>query len=96
MPMIELRASPDDRKLINQIADRALADLKHYPDSKLALLMDIEACHENGCPLDLDGLLAAKPDAPAHHLVGADVEELQPQAVVLPQAQPARRECLAV
>jgi hypothetical protein len=45
--------------LIEKIAERALALIPSYPDPKRTLIMDIQACHCNGCPLDLTGLLAA-------------------------------------
>lgn len=36
----------------------------------MSLEMDIVACHRNGCPLDLDGLLAADDFNLAHDVVG--------------------------
>ena len=42
---------------INAICDRAI---KEVDRPKLDLAMDIEATHCNGCPLDLDKLLAFK------------------------------------
>ena len=46
---------------ITQIVRRALAspDLDSLPPA-ISLDMDISACHLNGCPLDLAGLLNAK------------------------------------
>lgn len=35
-----------------------------------AILMDLEACHCNGCPLDLDGLLKANDLDFAHDVYG--------------------------
>lgn len=54
---------------ITAIAERYLDLIHHeFPDggAKLALRMDLTACHLNGCPLDLDGLLAADDFALAH------------------------------
>lgn len=53
--------SRKDAKLIDKIVDRYI-DLQ--PTSQVGCrmerAMDLTACHLNGCPLDLEGLLAAK------------------------------------
>ncbi len=57
--MINWDVSNADFKLIHQIAERVERDL-HPPDPFRDILMDLMACHANGCPLRLTELLAAK------------------------------------
>lgn len=38
--------------------------------ASMYVMMDIEACHCNGCPLDLDGLATAKTSDFVHDLTG--------------------------
>lgn len=66
------RASPEDRKLIDQIANRAVAYAKtlDIPYDKLTASMDITACHANGMPLDLSKLLAAADGDFGHDIFG--------------------------
>lgn len=59
MTIINWEIGKEDFDLAVQIADRALRELTSYPDDKGTLLMDLTACHANGCPLDLKGLLEA-------------------------------------
>jgi hypothetical protein len=56
---INWNISNADFSLVVKIADRTLALIPDYPDDRRTLIMDIHACHCNGCPLDLTGLLAA-------------------------------------
>lgn len=57
MTQINMEANHNDSVLINKIVARAAkAPNVHSP---LDLAMDITAVHLNGCPLDLDRLLAA-------------------------------------
>lgn len=67
-------ASKFERALIQQIAKRAI---KHIKANKLRLKydqrdaeMDLEACHCNGTPLDLNKLLAAPDDTFGHDTLG--------------------------
>ncbi len=46
--------------LIAAIAQRAIDTMPEDVGPKCRLVMDIDACHSNGCPLDLVGLLSAK------------------------------------
>lgn len=59
--MLNWDCSKDEMTLIVQIADKAAKMAKEmsikYP--KQAAITDITACHCNGCPLDLKGLLEA-------------------------------------
>ena len=62
--------SPADFALIVQIAERAGRDLPDYPDDRRTLIMDLNACHSNGCALDLPALLAADAYEFSHDLYG--------------------------
>jgi hypothetical protein len=57
--MINWKINAEDFKLLLEVATRAKRDLTGYPDSKRTLVLDLNACHSNGCPLDFAGLLAA-------------------------------------
>lgn len=50
----------EDMGLLVQVAERVERDLNLYPDDRRTLVMDLNACHSNGCPLDFAGLLAAR------------------------------------
>ena len=54
-------ATLEEMELISKIADRAvaLADGVGYHINKMQTVMDIEACHCNGNPLQLEELLNA-------------------------------------
>lgn len=74
---VKFEATPAEFEIIKAITDRALALLKMYlsptytvAEAKQTLMMDIEATHCNGCPLDLDGLLAAVDDDFVHDVRG--------------------------
>jgi hypothetical protein len=56
--------------LIEKIARRALALIPNYPDGQRTLIMDIQACHCNGCPLDLVALLTANHHEFLHEICG--------------------------
>jgi hypothetical protein len=59
MSTINFVVSDTDNDLITRIAERAqnFLQLKATSHSKLELLMDITACHANGCELRLNDLL---------------------------------------
>jgi hypothetical protein len=50
-------ASSDDVQLIRAIVKRAARLRVHSPQHRI--LLDLAACHANGCPLDLYGLLGS-------------------------------------
>jgi hypothetical protein len=59
--MLNWNTSKEDHDIIVAIAERyeqALKDFGQKPN-RLKIIMDIEATHNNGCPLDLRGLLVA-------------------------------------
>lgn len=55
-------------KLIGQVADRALDELKGW--DKMTICMDLWFCIEGGCDLDLEGLLKCDPVNLVHDIVG--------------------------
>lgn len=59
MTITNWEISREDHDLVVKIADRALRELRYYPDDKRTLIMDLNACHSNACPLDFKGLLEA-------------------------------------
>jgi hypothetical protein len=61
-----------DLELISNIADRFIEIAKHYGKEfpKMDLVMDIEATHNNGCPLRLAALLEANYSELVHDVIG--------------------------
>lgn len=57
--MINWKISDKDFNLIVQIAERIEKEIPEYPDDRRTIIMDLNACHSNGCPLQLAELLAA-------------------------------------
>jgi Family of unknown function (DUF6874) len=70
MPITNWGITRADHDLLIQVADRALRELGHYPDDKRTLIMDLNACHSNGCALDFAGLLTARLGDLAHDIYG--------------------------
>jgi hypothetical protein len=61
----------EDTALIEQIADRIVADPDVSPySSKMAAMIEIILTHCNGTPLDLPALLTAEPASFWHDVVG--------------------------
>jgi hypothetical protein len=58
---MKFTASKFESEIINKIANRAviLAAKVGVDHDKMSAMMDVEACHCNGMPLDLNRLLAA-------------------------------------
>lgn len=66
--IIQWSESVGDLHMIGEIVERAV---KLDPQlDKLTLAMDLEACHCNGCRLDLGGLLSAQMSDFAHDVWG--------------------------
>jgi hypothetical protein len=57
--MISWKISNKDFNLIVQIAERVESDIPNYPDKRQTMIMDLNACHSNGMPLQLEELLKA-------------------------------------
>lgn len=69
--MTSFEVSISDAKKLAQIVVRAASMLGDETiGSKMDLSMDLTACHANGCPLDLDRLLAADKFNFIHDVVG--------------------------
>jgi len=64
--MLEFTTNGDEIALIGEIADRAA----EFSPCKMDTLMDIDACHSNGCALDLVALAAANISDLVHDVVG--------------------------
>lgn len=60
---INWKVSEYEHNLIKKIADRTIMLMEEFngdhPPEKMEVMMDIIACHANGCPLKLHELLAA-------------------------------------
>lgn len=65
---INLTASKEDAELIRRIVERA--DNRFEVEDKLSMTMDLTACHLNGCPLDLEKLVAADDATLIHDVWG--------------------------
>jgi hypothetical protein len=68
--MINWETTSEEFALLVQVAKRVQADLKDHPDSRRTVVMDLNACHSNGCPLDFKGLLNASATDFAHDIYG--------------------------
>lgn len=70
--MISFHATPTDHRIIAKIADRAaeVAKQNAVKLDRTSFLMDITACHANGCPLKLKELLEASPFDFVHDTFG--------------------------
>ena len=74
--MIKWEATKEEIQTIGNIVDRymefhhSLGIPKKLQRPRMDLLMDVEACHCNGCKLNLKGLLEAKDFDFIHDLVG--------------------------
>lgn len=65
--------TPGAGRTIRRIARRAIDSIQALKLSRVSVLdirMDITACHANGCPLDLERLLAADDFNFAHDIIG--------------------------
>ena len=70
--MINFNATKDEHKTIVAIARRAVKMAADYDVDYeyTCAMMDVNACHSNGNPLDLDGLLNADDFNFAHDVFG--------------------------
>ena len=67
--LVSFDVSHKDASLIAKIVKRA-ATLEPSVNKDKSLEMDLTACHANGCPLDLEKFLAARPADFAHDING--------------------------
>jgi hypothetical protein len=70
MMPVSFDVSKKDADLIRRIAERRRAMLSPLPKPLTPIMMDLTACHANGCPLDLAGLLAADDSNFIHDVCG--------------------------
>lgn len=70
MPIINWEITHEDHDLLMRVVDRAINELNGYPDEPRTLIMDLNACHANGCPLDFAGLLTAHLGDFSHDIYG--------------------------
>lgn len=68
--MLNWCATPDEHRLMLAIAQRVEALDTYYPDDTQTLVMDLEACHCNGCPLALEELSRASAGDLIHDVMG--------------------------
>jgi hypothetical protein len=66
--MINWKIDKEDLLIISDIADRALE--LNVDGRKQTIVMDLQACHTNGCPLRLNDLLAAEACDFLHDICG--------------------------
>jgi hypothetical protein len=62
--------SPADYELLNKCIDRFMLAQKTPQWKRGAILMDLNACHSNGCPLDFQRLLEASDFDFLHDMIG--------------------------
>lgn len=72
---INFKTTKPEAELIGRIVNRYAMIIKRASGSKIELdaletSMDLTACHLNGCPLDLERLLAADEPSFIHDMVG--------------------------
>src|ERR1044072_4676006 len=72
MKMFNFNVSPEDHTKIAQLArdGSALSLIGGQQIPVFQLLLSLTACHANGCPLDLDGLISANDTHKAHDIFG--------------------------
>lgn len=64
----KMEVSKDEQKTIMDIVKRFFNIVGDAGDLRpIAIMLDLKACHSNGCPLDLDALLAAPRDSDVVH-----------------------------
>ncbi len=70
--MLKMTETKEEYMIESKIADRAIAMAKEFgvKYDKLTALMDVSACHCNGCPLKLQELLNADDANFAHDVFG--------------------------
>lgn len=70
--MISFKTSKFEEALISRIADRVQAEAKKFrvKYERRDIVMDLMACHCNGCPLDLNKLLEAPEGDFGHDVFG--------------------------
>lgn len=70
--MLNWKSTKDDIEIMGKIATRYIdmAQQLNIKIDRMTLLMDIEACNNNGCPLKLNDLLEAQNSEFLHDISG--------------------------
>lgn len=68
--MIKWNCTTEELALLTKIAKRVHEEFPNYPDSHRTIIMDLNACHSNGCPLQLAELLTADRFEFTHDIYG--------------------------
>lgn len=68
--MLKFTATKPQMILITRIVERVFKEFPKYPDDRQSLMMDLDAAHSNGCPLNFVKLLEAPPFDFAHDVYG--------------------------
>ena len=68
---VEMATKEDSDKIV-AVATRASEILTraNVPHSNLAIFVDLELCHANGCPLDLDAMMICPEEVLIHDVIG--------------------------
>lgn len=66
--MLQFNATREELDLIVKIAKRVEAITPHL--TRLTIIMDLEACHSNACPLDLVAMLDSRETDLMHDVCG--------------------------
>ncbi len=69
--MLDFTATKEESEIIRKIVAR-VEGLGNRPFDATTTWMDIEACHSNGCPLDLEKLLNAPDFDFSHDVYGIE------------------------
>jgi hypothetical protein len=68
--MVSFDISAEDSKKLIKIVDRAKSKLGSIAYSYREMMMDLTACHANGCRLDLDAMITASEFDLMHDVLG--------------------------
>ncbi len=68
--MISFKTTKKEAELINKIVDRLQKMVVDPGFNRLTHVMDLEACHANGCPLDFERMLAGRDIDLLHDIYG--------------------------
>lgn len=68
--MLKFTATRPQMVLIKRIAERVFKEMPDYPDDLQTVMMDLDAAHSNGCPLNFPLLLNAPRMDFAHDVYG--------------------------
>ena len=67
---VKFGASREEILLISKIVDRAEDARLFPPGNRFVHMMDLEACHMNDCPLDLEAMAEGRLEDISHDIAG--------------------------